>query len=179
MPSGAVLVADAAGNTIVKVSTTGRMSTFATFPDLKSGEDYVPTSLARDDDGNIYVGGLASETPGKGKVTMLSRSGERLDRWGGFTTVTGVAVSDDGTLYVSELFANADFSDPNFDPSQVGQVTTVAPNGNRTSEVVPLPAGIAVDDEKGWLFVAAWSVAPSDGAFGNPDWSGQVWRKKL
>ena len=178
LPSGAVLVADAAGNSVLKVRRNGHISTFATFPNLKSGEDYVPTSLARDDRGNIYVGGLAGETPGKGKVTKLSPTGERLHRWGGFTTVTGVAVGEDKSLYVSELFANADFSDPDFDPSQAGQVTHVARNGERHSEPVPLPAGIAVDD-KGWLFVAAWSVAPSDGAFGNPDWSGQVWRMKL
>jgi hypothetical protein len=178
LPNGNVLVADAAGNDVLKVRPDGHISVFAVFPNLKSGEDYVPTSLARDDHGNIYVGGLASETPGKGRVTKLSSSGDKLKTWRGFTTVTGVAVGDDGSLFVSELFANADFSDPNFDPSQVGQVTHVAPNGDRHSVLVPLPAGIAVDD-KGWVFVAAWSVAPSDGLFGNPAWNGQVWRMKM
>ena len=42
---------------------------------------------------------------------------------------------------------------------------------------VPFPAGVAV--RRGNLFVNAWSIAPAKGAFGNPDFNGQVWRIPL
>jgi hypothetical protein len=31
-------------------------------------------------------------------------------------------------------------------------------------------------DGHGNLYVSVWSVAPATGVFGNPSWSGQVWR---
>jgi hypothetical protein len=185
-----VLVADAAANAVVSVNKKGVVSTFHVFPNITTGEcadrpndagttgcDFVPTSLAAGPHGTVYVTGLASEAVGEGRVVKLSEHGHVLRTWSGFTTPVGIAVRGDGTFYVSELLFNfGDPSDPAFDPSQVGQVTKVSWN-KRVSRVVPLPAGLAIIGDR--LYVSAWSVAPASGAFGNPNWGGQIWRMKL
>jgi hypothetical protein len=114
------LVADAAGNDVLKVDD-GRVSVFHTFPNItttacmdpaiqqpppvKPGCQFVPTSLATDHHGHVYVGGLAGLVPGQGRVVELSRDGRHvLHTWTGLTSVTGVAVDKDVSLYVSQLF---------------------------------------------------------------------------
>jgi hypothetical protein len=182
-----LLVADAAGNTVLAVDKRGDISVFAVFPNINTGEctdrpneagtvgcDFVPTALAAGKNGSVYVTGLASEAVGEGRVVKLSKHGQVLREWSGFTTPVGIAVRHDGTFYVSELFANADFTAP--DPPNIGQVTKVRGDW-RSSRVVPLPAGVAIADGK--LYVAAYSVAPAVGLFGNPAWNGQVWKLSL
>jgi hypothetical protein len=89
---------------------------------------------------------------------MFSPRGERLRVWRGFTGITGVAIDDNGVLYVSELFGGEE---------GFGQVVRVTAGG-RDTMAVPLPAGIAVDDA-GNVFVAAWSVADRDGSPGGAE----------
>ncbi|GAA4971340.1 ScyD/ScyE family protein [Kineococcus glutinatus] len=193
------LVADAAANTVWRVGIGGdlrpRVSVFATYPtppDDDTTPEFVPTSLARDADGNVYVGGLGSEQPGAAQVVKYSAGGRELHRWTGFTGVTGVAVAGDGTLYVSQLFGagapgggedgepvapNDDVPGPG--PGAPGDVVRVAPSGERTSVPVPFPAGLAVDEE-GAVYVSAWSVSDADGAPAGPAGpatpGGQIWR---
>ena len=169
---GRQLVADAAGNTVIEVRN-GQPRVFAVLPE-HDGNQSVPTSLAVGRDGTIYVGELNGENPGTARVLKLSPTGELLGHVGGFTTITGVAVGQDGTLHVSELFGGGGDGPP-------GQVTTVRPNGSRSSRPVPFPAGLALD-AGGHLYVSAWSIADADGtelsasngsAVSPP---GQVWR---
>jgi sugar lactone lactonase YvrE len=139
------------------------------------GCHFVPTSLAQDRHGNIYVGGLSSLTPGEAQVVKLSPNGKHVKRiWSGFTAVTGVAVTRDGTLYVSELFATEQHP---ADPQIQGVLTKVKTNGHRSHIDVPFPAGVVVN-RHGTVFVAAWSVAPETGLAG-PGTSGQVWRLRF
>lgn len=122
-PDGYALVADAGANTVWKVvpdfatqteeqAPEHEITAWATWPTtaLPDGTDdpagpaeFVPTSLTSDGDGNVYVGGLGSERPGAASVVKFDADGTELDRWDGFTAVTGVAV-DGEHLYVSELF---------------------------------------------------------------------------
>jgi hypothetical protein len=183
---GGHLVADAAANAVLYVSRWGDVYLFHTFFNVTTGacgaagvEDppgfpgcnFVPTSLATDRRGNVYVGGLSSETPGEAQVVKLSPSGRYVvHTWTGFTTVTGLAVGRDGTLWVSQLLA------PEQNPPAAmvaGVVTKVPRYGERTDMDVPFPAGLAICDDN--LYVSAWSVAPDDGLAG-PGTSGQVWR---
>lgn len=168
---GQVLVADAAGDYIGRY-THGKYRVWAVMPEYGPKIDAVPTVVAKGADGNIYVGELHSERKHKAKVWKFSRDGKRLRSWKGFTTVTGVARTKNGTLYVSELFGGpCDLSDvPNCLP---GRVVKVAPNGHRTYYQVPAPAGIAARGNHVW--VSAYSVCPSTGCFGNPDLNGQIW----
>jgi hypothetical protein len=199
------LVADAAGNDILRVDRHGNISTFHVFHNVLTGacadqEDppgfpgcnFVPTSLATDHWGHVYVGGLSSLVPGEAQVVELSRNGRHvLKIWHGFSAVTGVAVGHDGTLYVSEFgAAQADPISPEVD----GVLTKVDRHGNRTHVDVPFPAGVVVAPSDGHhghgdshdhgyghgdtVYVSAWSIAPDSGLAG-PGTSGQVWRLHL
>ena len=166
-----VLVADAAGDYIAQVKN-GHIGVWAVLPEYGPQIDAVPTVLAEGHDGSVYVGELHSERRGEAKVWKYSRVGERLRSWNGFTTVTGVARTKDGTLYVSELFGGP------CDPSDVpdcfpGRVVKVEPGGDRSYYPVPAPAGIVARGRHVW--VSAYSVCPHAGCFGNTDFSGQVW----
>lgn len=183
------LVADAAGNDVLRVDRRGHISVFHVFRNVTTGAcagqfdptpafpgcNFVPTSLAADRWGNVYVGGLSSLTPGEAQVVKLDKHGHTRARWGGFSAVTGVAVGRDGSLYVSQLFA--DEAHP-IDPSVQGVLTRIH-NGYRTNVDVPFPAGIAVDHHNN-VFVSAFSILPDTGA-GIPgvDTSGQVWRLRF
>jgi sugar lactone lactonase YvrE len=194
-----VLVADAAGNSILRVDRKGNVSLFHVFPNIANdvttapdgdwpgynptpafpGANWVPTSLALGPDGDVFVGGLAGEFPGQALVVELDgRTGDVEHTWGGFTGVTGVAVGRDGSLYVSQLFAPQ--ANP-IDPQVSGVLTKVTPDGTRTDVDVPFPAGIAVDRYNN-VFVSAWSIAPAGGLPDTPpgvDTSGQVWRLRF
>ncbi len=80
------LVADAGANTVVSVDRKGEVSLFALLPDpppfVVDGfdTDPVPTSLAEDRKGNIYVGTLASELPGAASVFIYGPDGGEPDR---------------------------------------------------------------------------------------------------
>lgn len=120
---------------------------------------FVPTSLAEDRWGNVYVGALAGECPGAGTVVKLSPAGTELSRCSGFTTVHGLAVDRDGNMYVSQLFTST--------------LSKVAPDCEVLDEAeVPFPAGVAVD-RHGNVFVSAFSVD-----FVGPG-LGAVWRLRL
>ncbi|HEX2904668.1 MAG TPA: ScyD/ScyE family protein [Jatrophihabitans sp.] len=189
------LVADAAANDVLKVDRWGHVSTWHVFdnivnatcldpslqqpPPNKPGCQYVPTSLARDRWGHIYVGGLGGLVPGQGTVTELSADGKHvLHRWTGFTAVTGVAVNRGGDVYVSQLFA--DEAHP-LNPAVQGVLTKISCSGHRSNVDVPFPAGVATDGY-GNVYVAAFSIAPDTGlndpGTGKPvpGTSGQVWR---
>ena len=166
-----ILVADAAANAVFQVrgSTVTVWAVFA--DDKQTGAQFVPTSLALGPNGHVYVGGLGGEVPGAAKVVELTKNGTKVNWFNNFTTVVGVGFAADGTMYVSELFANAS-DDPSAPPP--GQLTIVR-NGHRTHVAVPFPAGIAVGSNGG-VYVSAWSVAPGSGLGGGRATSGQVWR---
>jgi hypothetical protein len=187
---GRQLVADAAGNTIIEVRAGQPPRVFAVLPE-HDGNQAVPTSLAVGRNGTIYVGELNGENPGTARVDMLSPTGQLIGHVDGFTTISGVAVGADGTLYVSELFGGIEDTPASVrargaasyvsaarragvsaaDIEAPGQVTTVRPNGTRSTRAVPFPAGIAVDAGN-HVFVSALSVLPA----GDPEFGGQVWR---
>lgn len=181
------LVADAGGNTVVSVDRRGDVSLFALLPDPifsypdEFDSDAVPTSLAEDRDGNIYVGTLASAIPDQAAVLVYRPDGgQPIETIYGFSTISGVALGRDGSLYVSELFFGGDPTDL---AAPVGQVTKVGPDGERTAIPVPLPGGVAVDRWNN-VYVTAWSIAPADGLDGPdgtpvPDSDGQIWRLRF
>ena len=194
-----VLVADAAANTVFSVNRDGEVSVFHVFPNIVNsvtttatagwpgydptpdfpGANFVPTSLAADEHGDIYVGGLASELPGQAQVVRLDGDSGKVEKtWTGFTTIAGVAVGRDHSLYVSQLFAPQ--AAP-IDPMVTGVLTKVSSEGTRTNKDVPFPAGVAVDSWNN-VYVSAFSVAPDTGLVGAPpgvDTSGQIWRLRF
>jgi len=180
------LVADAAGNDVLRVDAAGRVQLFHVFPNVRTGScasqhdpsprfpgcNFVPTSLATDAAGHVYVGGLSSLTPGQGQVVKLSADGKHVLRvYHGFWGVTGLAVNARGVIYVSELFRPE--AHP-ANPQITGVLTRINRDGTRSHRDIPFPAGVAIDSH-GRVYVSAWSVASESGLAG-PGTSGQVWR---
>ena len=194
---GYALVADAAANTVWKVEPDFaavpadcvgdacvppyEITVFATFPTPADDDvtpEFVPTSLATDGNGNVYVGGLGSEVPGAAEVRQYTADGEETAAWGGFTGITGLAVdSDGGQLYVSQLFGSVPDETATAPPGNVVAVDLAAETYRSVD--VPFPGGVAVDEDGG-VYVAAFSVAPAEGTPETPEGpgfpGGQVWQ---
>ncbi|MGN6686155.1 MAG: ScyD/ScyE family protein [Actinomycetales bacterium] len=167
-----VLIADAGGNTIYE-ERNGHLRVFAVIGHhgTVAGFQTVPTSLAQGRDGSIYVGTLMLGAFESGKMGMASvyhysAHGRLLGVMSGFDTITGLAVSHDGSIFVSQLFAN-----------KVVQVRWGHSTPVRSWDV-PFPAGLAMVDHQ--LYVSAWSVSDADGAPASSQGPamepGQVWR---
>jgi hypothetical protein len=155
---GGWLVADAAGNSVIKIGANGRISTVAVLPPVPQvvtqelydqiveefplpecviGETYygepVPTDVEVGPDGNYYVSSLPGgpEAPGAGSVWRIdSRTGALTQVATGFSGAVDIAVAADGTIYVAELFA--------------GQISAIAPGGG-TSVVVQVDEPVALE----------------------------------
>jgi hypothetical protein len=133
--------------------------------------EFVPTSLATDEWGNVFVGGLGSLSPGDGAIVKYTPDGKEITRWTGLTAVTGVAVTGN-YVYASQLFGTP--LPPNlFDPSPEGTPGSVVrldrwnPNGAHVELDVPFPAGLAAD-RNGNVYASVNSVAPAEGVAASP-----------
>jgi hypothetical protein len=163
--NGKIVVADAGGNDLVLIDRHGNASTLAVFPpqpvtvpdaetaaafglpDCVVGHAYgfepVPTDVEVGRDGMLYVsllpGGPEDASAGaRGKVVRVDpRTGAVEDVASGFVGAVDLAVTDDGTIYVAELFA--------------GRVSKVV--GSAPETVVELNEPGAIEYWRGDLFV--------------------------
>jgi sugar lactone lactonase YvrE len=186
---GSVLVADAAGNDIVRV-VNGKVSTVAVLPPINQkldkqtvrkqvrqinrklerrgkdpvpadsldsciGKKYasnpVPTDVEIGPDGNYYVSTLpgAPELPGTSKVFKINAATGALSVVAkGLSSGTDLAVADDGTIYVTELFA---FS-----------VATIAPGSKTVTSEQFVSCPTAVEISHGDVYVAHTGLCGPD-----------------
>ncbi|NEK57023.1 ScyD/ScyE family protein [Geodermatophilus sabuli] len=170
-----VLVADAGANAVLSIDLySGEISTFFVPPVVTdvpgceaaennpgtTGCDPVPTEITEGPDGLVYVGTLGAEVPGAGRVYVLDQHGKPVDVITGLTSVTGVAVDRHGTVYVSNVLEGAPEGEgpppEGFDPTTVGQMTRISPDGERATAEVVMPTGLEIED--GELYASAWSV---------------------
>ena len=187
---GSVLVADAAGNDIVRV-VNGKVSTVAVLPPINQtldkptvrkqvrqinrklerrgkdpvpadsldsciGKKYasnpVPTDVEIGPDGNYYVSTLpgSPEMPGYSKVFKINAVTGALHVVAkGLTSGTDLAVADDGTIYVTQLFAA--FS-----------VATIAPGSKTATSEQFVACPTAVEISNGDVYVAHNGVCGPD-----------------
>ncbi len=171
-----LLIADGGGNDVLRVDPrTGRVSTFFVPPNATTpaclepgaqanpgavGCDSVPTGVAVRGR-YVYVSTLGAESPGAAAVYQLDgRTGKVVKVWPGFTSLTGIAVSPGGTVYVSEVLYGAPEGEgpppPGFDPSTVGRITRIQ-HGQITHAQVTMPTGLEYFD--GRLYASSWSIA--------------------
>ena len=130
---GSTYVADAGGNTVLSVSSSGHVRTVAKLPGIPftftpevvagfgldpcfEGRTYhfegVPTDVEVDRGGRLYVSSLPGGPEGpelgaRGSVFSIDvRKGHMKQVARDFLGATGVAVSPSGTIYVAEMFGN-------------------------------------------------------------------------
>jgi hypothetical protein len=167
---GPVYVADAAGNSILKVRRDGSVSTLAVLPaipveiteefaesagvpDCAVGHSYrfepVPTDVEIGPDGLLYVSSLPGgpedgSVPG-GVFTVDPATGEHDQIATGLVSATGLDVAANGDVLVSELFA--------------GKITRIAADGGAQSTFVrvPFPAAVEVKGDRVYATVNALS----------------------
>jgi hypothetical protein len=158
--SSGYVVADAGGNSLLRVSSKGKISTIAVFPDtmvdappflgLPPGTripmQAVPTSVVRGPDGAYYVGQLTGFpfVPGAAKVYRVVPGHAPKVVASGFTNVIDLAFDRHGSLYVLEIFANGLLSG---DPT--GALIKVNHNGSHRTVMstgLITPGGLAIKD---------------------------------
>ena len=124
-------VVESVGGRLLRVSPEGEIVLVA---DL-SVDHPVPDALALAPDGGAYVGYLMTHpyTDGLAKVVHVAADGTVTDAWTGLTTVTGLALGPDGTLYAVEMSTENSAEPPNLQPN-TGRV--VRQTGRATSETV-------------------------------------------
>jgi hypothetical protein len=177
--SNSLYLADAGANAILRVEYSGEISTVAVLPpeppvtvtaeiaaglelpECTVGAEYVfepvPTDVEVGDDGYLYVTTLPGGPEGpslgaRGSVYRVDRhSGDAELVATGFGGATSLAVADDGTIFVAELFGGEDGS---------GQVSIV-PAGSDTPEpfvALPSPAAIELSGDNLWVTTDALAV---------------------
>jgi hypothetical protein len=169
---GSQVVADAAGNDVVRVSSNGRVTTVGVLPPVAQvltpealdglpleacvGElfesDPVPTDVEIGPDGNYYVSALPGfpESAGAGKVFRITRSGSVTEVASGFTGAVDLAVAADGTIYVAELFGF--------------QVSMVPPGESAATKSVFVPCPTAVEvGPDGTVYAAEGGICSDEG----------------
>jgi DNA-binding beta-propeller fold protein YncE len=170
--AGETIVADAAGNTLLRVGPDGDISLLALFPSRsvdQGGEqmqmDAVPTSVAVGPDGAFYVSELtgAPFPVGGARIYRVERGedpyAEREIYADGFTNVIDIAFDDAGNLYVLEIAANGIPAGPD------GALIRLAPDGSRETildEGLVSPAGVAVGAD-GTIYVTNHGEDPDQG----------------
>jgi hypothetical protein len=149
------LVADAGGNTVLRVGRRGHISVVAVFPNTPpepTGMQAVPTGVVVGPDGFYYVSQLTGfPFPiGGAKIFRVNpRTGAATTYASGFTNAMDLAVGPDGTLYVLEIDHDSLF--PPAGPSTEGALFRV-PRGGGVGQRIDLPPGTLT--EPGGLAVA-------------------------
>lgn len=173
------LVADAGGNSLVRVSANGSMSLEALFPPIfvdpppfipAPGQipmQAVPTSVEVDGD-SVLVSQLTGFPFPVGAANIFDvSSGSPVPALTGFTNVIDMAIADDGTIYVLE-FAATSLLDPAGPQPALVQVRT---DGTRKvlmyGAELPVPGGVAVGSD-GMVYLSVCTLCGPG--------QGMVWR---
>jgi hypothetical protein len=146
---GRFFVADAGGNTVLRVSRGGEISVAGLFPNVDTpgpdGEiipmNAVPTGVVRGPDDALYVSqltGFPFPVGGANVFRVDPRTGDFTSYASGFTNAMDLAFGRDGALYVLEIDSDSLLQD--LFPGTDGGIWAVPPGGG-TPQRIDLPAG--------------------------------------
>jgi hypothetical protein len=152
-------VTDAGGNSLLRLSLSGRKSLVSTFPStpIPAGpfnppfaqSEAVPTSVVRGPDRALYVGTLTGVPflPGAAVLYRIREGQAPEVAYRGFTAILDFAFAHDGSLYVLQ-YASAPFL------NGPGSIVKIAPDGTRTTLTTALthPTSLLVG-ARGTLYV--------------------------
>jgi hypothetical protein len=146
---GRFLVADAGGNTILRVSARGAIRVLSLFPNVDTPSPFgtipmqaVPTGVVKGPDGAYYVSQLTGFPfpVGGARIFRVNPSTGAYTTYAtGFTNAIDLAFGRDGTLYVLEID-----SDSILGGSTAGGLLAVR-RGGGTPRRIALPAGTLVE----------------------------------
>lgn len=163
----ALWVSESVNGQVLRVTLDGEISRIA---DL-SEDHLVPTGIAAAQDGGAYVGYLTPAPYGTGtaKIAHIAPDGTVTDAWSDLTTVTGVAVGADGTIYAAEMSAETTDSEP-FLTANTGRILhqTSAGEVEEIASGLDSPVNVRIGPD-GALYV-------STPAYGSDDGTGQILR---
>jgi sugar lactone lactonase YvrE len=172
------VVADAGGNSLVRVNPRGRLSTIAVFPsrmvaapaNIPGGPpagtpiamQSVPASVVAGPDGALYVGELTGFPfpPGHARVWRVVPGRAPAVYAGGFTNIIDLAWGPDGRLFVLEIARKGLLSG-----DRTGALIRLERDGRRTviaSAGLTAPAGLAVRGR--YAYVSNCSVCAGSGS---------------
>ncbi len=162
-PDGqSVLVVESNSQQVLRVMLDGAVTRVA---DL-SGDHQVPTAIALDARGTIYVGYLGGVPypDGAARVVKLRDDGAIDEIWSGLTTVTGLAFGPDGALYALEM-STGNTAEPPFLTRNSGRL--VRQTGPDSAEPVAtgldLPVSLAVGPDNAF-YISLPAVGAEDGS---------------
>jgi len=166
----ALWVVESVNGQVLQVMPTGSVTRIA---DLSEGH-LVPTGIVAAPDGGAYVGYLTSApyAASTAKVSHIAPDGTINDLWTGLTTVTGLTLGPDGTLYAAELSSEISDTEPFLTPESGRILRQTGPNSAEeiiTGLDLPVAARFGPD---GALYI-------STPAFGGDADAGQVMRIDL
>lgn len=173
-----ILVTDAGGNDLLRVSSTGRVSTLAVFrpfgqtlapPPLglpagtKIPYQPVPTGIVRAPGGGAFVGQLTGFPfpVGAANVYRVRGAGAPTVKAGGFTTIVDVAVAGNGSLYVLQISTQGIAG-----PPSPGKLVEIAADGTRrelAAGQLQEPTGLALSRDGKDVYVANQGGSGTDG----------------
>ncbi len=146
-----LVVADAGGNSLLRVSRRGRVRVLSLFPNVPTPNPFggppidmnaVPTGVVRGADGAYYVSqltGFPFPVGGARIFRVDPRSGEATTYASGFTNAMDLDFGHDGTLYVLEID-----HDSLLGPAREGAIWAIPPGGGEPRRI-ELPAGKLVE----------------------------------
>jgi len=159
---GTLFIVDAGANAVWRWSSEAMVAGEMTLEPFAAWTDNpVPTSIALDIDGNVYIGFLTGFPfpEGGARIEKWSADGELIETYAGLTTVVDV-VWHEGELYATQF---GTFGDQGWTP-ETGSVVRVTPDGpDVLMDGLNLPYGLALTPDPGLAVVVNSAYMPEDG----------------